>query len=98
MATIIEFLGGGRDGLRISTASDDPAEVQIAGVCAAFSEGGRVGKRFWTASDAAIRTLQTGGLRAARVRNFRLNYQYEVVDCHRRGGDTVIAVRYLGQR
>jgi hypothetical protein len=54
MEITFEFLEGFMDGRTVSTDSEDENEAMLAPAYSAFTEGGKVGKRFVLVSDFAI--------------------------------------------
>jgi hypothetical protein len=96
MAIIVEFVGGFRDGTRVSSGSADPNEANFALSMYHFSHQGKIGAKHKTASDAAVEILRTEGPAELAKRGLDMNHFYKVVSNTVEGDDTIIRFQSVG--
>jgi hypothetical protein len=89
MATIVEFVGGFRDGGRFSTESEDPSEASWATGFLVMANNDAIGSWFKGASDAAIDRTQSGEQTSAKT------HKYEVVERFQSGPNTIVRFKYI---
>jgi transcriptional regulator with XRE-family HTH domain len=100
---VVEFVGGFMDGKRLSTAADDPDEVQEAAAHYVMSSEGTVGKRFRTYSDAGraelaeITEMTPEGPRLKREPVYDMDHFYEVVERVETGESIIVRFRFAGR-
>jgi hypothetical protein len=96
MAIVIEFVGGPRDGTRLSTASSDPKVTREAFAIYVTSKQGAVGGIHRTYSDAAQQILQTQGVTALINSGMEMDQVYRVISKAERDGDITVRIEYAG--
>ncbi len=93
MRVIFKFSGGPLDGKTVSGSPREPGEVQMY---YALSHHGRLGQRFRTASDYAVKTLLKEGLDADHLHHFQQHY-YQVIDRIDNGDVLLVRTEYVPQ-
>ena len=94
MAIIVEFVGGFRDGLRASSASEDPGESTFALQTYALSQPGQIGKKHQAYSDEAMRVFRTEGPQAIAERGLDF---YKVTSKTVKDDDTIMRFEFVEQ-
>jgi len=102
---VATFEGGFRDGMRASSASTDPEEVQHALGAFFLTGGGTLGGAYLTVSDAGVAEMLEGGLieitpdgpRLTREPGFAMDHVYEVVGRVEHADSIRIVLRYRRQ-
>lgn len=93
MSIVVEFLGGPRDGERLSGCLD-------AGAFYRHTDGGRIGKRFWCPCEyslAALRTFPLEQTEAYEAAGYRFSgHIYEVVLRREQRRKLVVRARHVG--
>ncbi len=93
MKIIFKFLGGPLDGKTVAGEQGSATEAERYYT---LSHHGRVGQRFRTASDYAVKTLLKEGLQADRLHHFQQHY-YQVTDRIDNGDVVLIRTEYVPQ-
>ena len=98
MAIVIEFIGGFRDGARLSSESDDPDDVfRSRNLYFLSRNGGELGKKHSAISHATAETSGTAGETAQRKHGMERNHLYEVVERIEEDGDFIARFKYPSQ-
>jgi hypothetical protein len=91
MRVIFKFSGGPLDGKKVVGEPGKPGEAEKY---YALSYHGRVGQRFRTASDYAVKTLLEERLQVDRPHRFQ-QHVYEVIDRIDNGDVVLVQTRYV---
>jgi hypothetical protein len=96
MAIVVEFIGGFKDGIRLSSNSHDPNEAHEVASLYLGDHQGQAGLESQTISNASLQDMRTEEPEAVVRTGLELNHKYELVERSDRDGDVLLRYEYLG--
>jgi hypothetical protein len=97
MAIVVEFIGGFKDGMRLSSDSQDPNEAHEVASLYLSNHQGEPGRESQAISAAALEVMRAEEPEGVMRTAFDLNHKYELVERFDGDSDVMLRYKYLRQ-